>query len=402
MKLVQFGAGKIGRSFIGQLFSKAGWEVVFVDISRTIIDEMNRRGKYTVEIRDKNPRKIIIENIRGVYGDDTDAVSDEVSTADIVATAVGKEALPKIMRPIALGLVKRWRTLPSRPLDIIICENMRDAASFFKKSLISELPPDFPFEELVGLVETSIGKMVPLMSEKDRQNDPLLVYAEAYNTLIVDKKGFKGRIPEIPEIEAKDNMKAYVDRKLYIHNLGHAVLAYCAFASGKGYCYVWEAAEDAEISDIARKAMWEAGRALIAEYPREFTEKAIGAHIENLMERCKNRALGDTIYRVGRDLYRKLGPDDRLVGALNLCLKHNIHPVYIAVGIASALFFKATDEHGRMYDNDRLFHEKEMKKGARHVLRNICNIGNDDIISFIVKCYEKIKSGNSISDLAES
>jgi len=28
---VQFGAGNIGRSFIGQLFSRAGYEVIFIE-----------------------------------------------------------------------------------------------------------------------------------------------------------------------------------------------------------------------------------------------------------------------------------------------------------------------------------------------------------------------------------
>ena len=36
-KLVLFGAGKIGRSFIGQVFSRSGYEVVFIDINQEII-----------------------------------------------------------------------------------------------------------------------------------------------------------------------------------------------------------------------------------------------------------------------------------------------------------------------------------------------------------------------------
>ena len=32
-----FGAGKIGRSFIGQLFGKAGYEVVFVDMDESLV-----------------------------------------------------------------------------------------------------------------------------------------------------------------------------------------------------------------------------------------------------------------------------------------------------------------------------------------------------------------------------
>ena len=56
------------------------------------------------------------------------------------------------------------------------------------------MPQDYPFNELVGLVETSIGKMVPIMSQKDLEEDPLQVFAETYNTLIVSKRGFKNPI----------------------------------------------------------------------------------------------------------------------------------------------------------------------------------------------------------------
>ena len=74
----------------------------------------------------------------------------------------------------------------------------------------------------MGLVETSIGKMVPIMKTEDLEEDPLLVYAEPYNTLILDRKGFLGDIPHIEEFALKDNIKAWVDRKAFIHNLGHA------------------------------------------------------------------------------------------------------------------------------------------------------------------------------------
>ena len=33
-KILIFGAGKIGRSFIGQLFSRAGYELVFIDANK--------------------------------------------------------------------------------------------------------------------------------------------------------------------------------------------------------------------------------------------------------------------------------------------------------------------------------------------------------------------------------
>jgi mannitol-1-phosphate 5-dehydrogenase len=375
MKLVQFGAGNIGRSFVGQIFSRAGWEVVFVDIDSAVIDALNRKRKYTVEVRDRIPGNILVENVRGVSALDVEKVGNEVAGADIVATSVGQQALPRIMKPIALGLLKRRDVYKGKPLDIIICENMQNAAQFFKYSLEKVLPDDFPLEDSAGFVETSIGKMVPIMGDREKKSDPLLVYAEAYNTLIVDRMGFKGPIPAISELDPKENIKAYVDRKLYIHNLGHGILSYTSFVFKKEYRYIWEATFDEELHWFTEKAMRESGRALIKEYPGEFDEKGISRHVEDLLSRFGNKALGDTIYRVGRDLYRKLSPDDRLIGALNLCGKHGVEAKNISLGIAASLFFKAVDENGKMYDKDRVFHEKELAQGVERVLTNISKLG---------------------------
>jgi mannitol-1-phosphate 5-dehydrogenase len=414
MKLVLYGAGSIGRSFIGQIFSRAGWEVVFVDVDQTLIDALNEKRRYTVVVKDRVERTILVENVRGVQAGDLKAVRGEVAEADLAATAVGQGALPRVMRSLAAGLLRRWRLFPNRPLDIIICENLHNAAVFFGTALQEELrkefkllqeqkpheelsspelTEDYPFDSLVGLVETSIGKMVPIMSDKDRKRDPLLVYAEEYNTLLLDRKGFKGPVPDVPELDPKDNMKAYVDRKLYIHNLGHAVLCYVSFVFRPAYVYVWEAALDGGIAAVTRSAMWESGKALIAEYPGEFDERSMGAHIEDLLGRFGNRALGDTIFRAGRDLYRKLGPEDRLVGAVHLCLKHGVAPPSIALAIASALSFKAVDEWGEMLDRDRLFHEREAGRGFDHVMKAVCRLENPEALRLIWKFFDGIRKG---------
>ena len=394
MKLVQFGAGNVGRSFIGQLFSKAGWEVVFIDIDERIIGELNRRGEYKVEIRDREPKTIRVTNVRGVSGRDAQRVSEEISSADLVATAVGKKALQNIMHPIAEGLIKRAAHYPGRPLDIVICENMRDGARFFREGLKPYLPTSFTLEETVGLVETSIGKMVPIMTEQERARDPLLVYAEAYNTLILDRRGFRGKVPAVPGLNAKDNIRAYVDRKLFIHNMGHAVLGYVSFVFFPRYHFVWEAALNTDLLNITREAMWESGTALLKEYPGEFDEQGIGEHIEDLLLRFQNRALGDTIYRVGRDLYRKLGPDDRLVGSVSLCRRHGIVPRRIDLAVACAFFFSAVDDEDNMYENDRVFHEKEVSQGVDHLFRKVCYIEDKETLSRIRGYYEALLRGN--------
>ena len=186
-----FGAGKIGRSFIGQLFSRSGYEVVFVDILEPVIEALNKRGFYNVIIKGNREETINVTNVCGVLVSDKEKVAEEVSTADVVATSVGNNALSHIIPLIAQGLIKRYSKDKNLPLDIIIAENMRDAAEYFEKEIVKIVGNDYPLKKLVGLVETSIGKMVPIMSKKDIDEDILQVFAESYNNLILDKKGVK-------------------------------------------------------------------------------------------------------------------------------------------------------------------------------------------------------------------
>ena len=45
----------------------------------------------------------------------------------------------------------------------------------------------------------------------------------------MDATAFRNPIPPIPGLDPKQHMAAYVDRKSFIHNLGHAASAYLAY-----------------------------------------------------------------------------------------------------------------------------------------------------------------------------
>ncbi|MCS7254281.1 MAG: mannitol-1-phosphate 5-dehydrogenase [Armatimonadota bacterium] len=377
MKLLQFGAGNIGRGFIGQIFSRAGYEVVFVDVNSELITLLNERRKYTIEVRDEPPRRLLVEGVRAIHFGDTEAVVKELCECDIASTAVGVPNLPQLYPTIALGLIKRWQG-GGKPLDIIICENLRNASLHFRDGLSAHLPKDFPMDSFVGLVETSIGRMIPIMPEEVRRQDPLLLYAEAYDTLIVDGRAFKNPLPQVPQIDPKENIQAYVDRKLFIHNLGHSAVAYMAYVTDPSINYIWQALELMSVRSVAKNAMWESALSLIREYPDEFDEHNQNEHINDLLRRFSNRYLGDTVYRVGRDLIRKLGREERIIGALLLDLKHGIEPNATITVLAAALLFRATDEHGRLYPNDYEFVRKWYPRGVEAILSELCGLSMDD------------------------
>ena len=374
-KIVIFGAGKIGRSFIGQLFSRSGYEVVFVDVYKPVIDALNKDNSYKLIIKsDIGDVEWLIENVRAVNANDVDLVIDELSSCDLVCTSVGIAGLVHIIPVLAKGVLKRFQNRPDAPMDIIIAENMRDSDKYFRKSLSEHLPSDFPIDTYVGLVETSIGKMVPIMPDSVSKNDILTVYAEPYNTLILDRNGFKSNIPDVGGLQMQENIKAWVDRKLFIHNLGHACAAYAGYFYHPKLNFIYEVLEDEKIRAFVHGAMEQSANILMNIYPDEFSKKQLLDHIDDLIKRFRNKALGDTVYRVGCDLHRKLNFNDRLLAPWHAGTSRGLAVDKISEAICYALFFKAKNEQGMLFKQDAEFIGKIDEFGEGYVLENVCRI----------------------------
>ncbi|MCE5314087.1 MAG: mannitol-1-phosphate 5-dehydrogenase [Armatimonadota bacterium] len=336
-KAIQFGAGNIGRGFAGQLFSESGFEVVFVDVQQSLVDLLNERRSYPIRMACKDPWTVTITNVRAVSGLDIPAVAEEIKTADLMCTAVGVNVLPRIAPTIAAGVKARAEAKVEAPINIVICENLQNMGPFLKAEVKKALPEEYHayLEEKIGFVESVVGRMVPVMTEEQKREDPLLVLVEPYKHLPVSKAAIKGDWPEIVGVEPAGNFQSFVDRKLYAHNAGHATAAYLGYL--KGYKFVYEAMNDQQISREVRDAMEETGRALVKKHSLNAEEHQ--AHIEDLLQRFANVALGDQVARVGRDPMRKLGPDDRLVGGAKLVQECGMFPEHMCKAIAAGLHF---------------------------------------------------------------
>jgi mannitol-1-phosphate 5-dehydrogenase len=377
-KLILFGAGKIGRSFIGQLFSRSGYEVVFIDIAKNIIHELNLRKSYHIIIKDEKEEVLTINNVRGIHLNDENNIINEISTASIMAVSVGYQNLISIIPIIAKGLLKRYKIHKDYPLDIIIAENMRNGAEYMKEELKKFLPESYQIENLVGLIETSIGKMVPIIPQKEIKKDILLVYAEPYNTLIVDKLAFKNPPPDIKGLSPKNNIKAWVDRKLFIHNLGHASAAYYGYYHHPELSYMHEVLSHDDVKNFTRKVMLQSAIILDTLYPGVFTEEDILDHIDDLISRFCNKFLKDTIFRVGCDLQRKLSYNDRLMAPFHAGTKLGLNVDKIAEAIFYGTQFKATDENGNLLKNDIVFFNMINKKGVMQIIKSIGKLNDKE------------------------
>lgn len=395
-KLVQWGAGNIGRSFIGQIFARNGCEVTFIDVDKKLISALNKAGEYQViALSDREREVITVTNIKAILADDAEMTRQAVLEADYLSFSVGKNVLPKIAAQIATLIVYRYKCRPHTPLDIIIAENVHDGSSFMRSLLLPNLPPNFPFCEYIGLVETSLGKMVPLQTS----NDVLTVYAEPYNTLIVDRDGFLGSLPDFPQIRAVSPISAYVASKLYIHNLGHAASSYLGYRADKNVRFVWECLAIPDVHRDTKEAMLQASSALRAEYPLTFTDEELTAHIDDLLSRFANKALGDTVFRVGRDLGRKLAFDDRFLGAILLAEKHSLPWDYIGRAYLSAFLFDAKSEEEMSFLPDAVFlgrlAGKSMETMIRMAAGEITGAPEREMFQRVLRGFDKIKDSHT-------
>jgi mannitol-1-phosphate 5-dehydrogenase len=376
-KAVQFGAGSIGRGFLGQLFFESGYEIVFVDVDRELVRAINRRKSYPIRVVGNTSYDITVKGARAVDGTDTAAVVHELATADIAATAVGVKVLPSVAEPLARGLEARFRRPDSSPLNIIVCENMVNAAAFLKGEVRAKLSEANRalLETEVGFVDASIGRMVPLMTEEQRAEDPLLIHVEEYCELPVDKAAFKGPIPQIHNLKPYDNFQGYVERKLYVHNTGHAITAYLGHL--RAHRFIWEAIGDRAVRDQVKAALDESKEALIKRHGLNRSD--LDDHIEDVVRRFANVGLADTVFRVARDPIRKLGKDDRLVGAARAALSAGIRPTHIAFGIAAAIHY----DEPRDPESVALKELRE-REGVEAVLTKVCDLSPNDRLYDIV------------------
>ena len=230
-----------------------------------------------------------------------------------------------------------------RPLDIILCENQLGADEMMRGWINEKLTDDQRVwaDKNLGLVEASIGRMVPPLTPEMRAQDRLLICVEPYSELPVDRDAFRGEIPDLKGLIPYSPFEFYIKRKLFLHNGGHALCAYLGYE--KGYEYIWQAIADPEIYEAAKASMMASAAALVAKFGEGVREN-VESNVTDLLFRFQNKALKDTVARVGADPVRKLRRNDRIVGAALFAIEQGVDPAPIVKGIAAALKFDRAED----------------------------------------------------------
>ena len=396
--IVIWGAGRIGRGFVGDLFDAAGYRIVLVDQSKALIERLRQVGRYTVVwARGADQRQDrTITDFSALTTAQTNEVSAAVAEADLVAVAVFPKDFPDVARQLVPGLALRQKRHPEVPLDIILCANLPHAGAQFSALLHAVVPPELQEYAAthIGIVESLIIRMVADPPAEVRQRDPLLIWTNGYAELPVDGHAFKGQVPQVPGLRLADDMRAEEMRKLYTYNTFHAALAY--HGARRGYKQIVACMADPAVKAAAQGAVHESSAALRAEYG--FEEDDMARWVDGVVTQTDNPALRDTVSRYGANPRRKLRRADRLTGPTLLARRHGIATPYLIRALAAALKYEDADDEGAVYVQQQI-----AAQGLPDAIRTLCglSVAEDDLVSEIAEAYDRLRIEDRWIELAQ-
>ena len=375
MKALHFGAGKIGRGFIGAVLAEAGYKVVFIDAQQWLVEMINRQGSYDVHLIGNQPIVQHIEGISALAASD-ESVAENFVDADLVTTAVSMSRLADVAPIVARGIERRCSAGVTAPINIICCENGIRATSHLRTlvcALLDSATLSYA-DKFVGFVDCGVDRIVPIVMLEQ----PLDVAVEPYFEWCIDRTAVVGQLPNLTAAHFVDDIDAYISRKLFTLNTAHCTTAY--LGAHKGYKYIHEAICDADIRAIVLGVMRESSKALVRKFALPMAEQA--AYTETILARFANPYLGDTVARVSRDPKRKLSPQLYFSYPISMAIECGVEVDYLATAVAAALAFRSTDdaqsiELGAMIDS----------YGVENTVRDVCKIDDNKVLGLIVARY---------------
>jgi mannitol-1-phosphate 5-dehydrogenase len=333
MKAVHFGAGNIGRGFVGLILHNAGYEVVFADVNAELIDALAASRSYRVREVGAGASTSEVTNYRALNSASNAAdVVAEIATADIVTTAVGPNILRFVAPLIAEALA--GRNPSSAPLAVMACENAINATDILKFEVEKAAEP----EDLARAVfaNTAVDRIVP----GQPADAGLDVTVEAFFEWAIESGPFGDAVPVIPEAHFVSDLAPYIERKLFTVNTGHATTAYHGFVAGASS--ISEALAIPSVEAAVRAVLAETGALLIAKH--EFAPEVQQQYIETNLVRFANQELTDTVDRVGRQPLRKLSRHERFVGPAAELAERGMSFDALVATMGAALRFDVPDD----------------------------------------------------------
>ena len=290
MKSVHFGAGNIGRGFIGQVLNEAGYETTFVDIQDEIVEALKKEQQYDVILADESEEHFLVDKVTALHSDeDSDAVVEQLANADLITTAVGPKVLPIISEILAEGLTARARAGAS-PVNVIACENMVGGSEALHGYVMQHIDSRNAeaVDEVAGFPNAAVDRIVP-----EQSTEGLDVSVEPFYEWVVDESRVTGEKPDVDGITFVEDLSPYIERKLFTVNTGHAAVAYLGYAND--ILTIAEAVEDDSVREKVSAVLDETGRLLVEKHG--FDEKEHAEYKEKILTRFSNPYISDEVTR---------------------------------------------------------------------------------------------------------
>ena len=332
MKAVHFGAGNIGRGFVGLLLHEGGYDLVFSDVAPTLVETINAASAYTVHEVGPGGGDKTVTGFRALDSRaDPDAVADEIATADVVTTAVGPNILPFVAPHILEGLARR--AADAKPLQVMACENAIGATDTLRAE-IEKLAGDAwgDLQARAVFANTAVDRIVPGQPEGAGVD----VTVEPFFEWAIERGPFGEDLPNIPGAHFVDDLAPYIERKLFTVNTGHAATAYFGYVAG--ITRISDALADPGIRTKVERALEETSAFLSAAHGLDAGELA--DYRATILDRFSNEALPDTVQRVGRQPLRKLSRHERFIGPAAAAAERGLPVDGLVAAIAAALRFE--------------------------------------------------------------
>ncbi|WP_147535928.1 mannitol-1-phosphate 5-dehydrogenase [Bacillus marasmi] len=383
MLAVHFGAGNIGRGFIGNLLYHSGYETCFVDVNSEIVNLLNERKEYRVVLAEESQQEILVKNVSAINSAaNPELVIEAIAKADLITTAIGPNILPLIAGLVAEGLRKRIE-LNDQPVNVIACENMIGGSSLLKEKVYEKLSEaeKVVFDERFGFPDSAVDRIVPNQINEDK----LMVKVEPFYEWVVEETKIVGQKPEIDGITYVQELVPYIERKLFTVNTGHALAAY--FGYYFGIETINEAMENEQIKQLVEGALSESGDFIVKKYG--FDGDAHKQYIQKIMSRFANSYITDEVTRVGRSPIRKLGPNDRLVSPARQYLEVvGEEPKNLLKGIAAALSYDFAGDEEAVAVQTTI-----REKGLEAAISEYTKLESDSpLFAGIVEQYQQLNS----------
>jgi mannitol-1-phosphate 5-dehydrogenase len=384
MLAVHFGAGNIGRGFIGNLLYHSGYETCFVDVNREIVDLLNEKSEYRVVLAEPSQEEVVIKNVRAINSAlNPEQVIDAIAEADLVTTAIGPNILPFISSLVADGLRKRIERT-DKPLNIIACENMIGGTSFLKEKIYETLSADeiSLFDKRFGFPDSAVDRIVPNQVNEDK----LMVKVEPFYEWVVEEPKIIGEKPPVKGITYVQELVPFIERKLFTVNTGHALAAYFGYYFGMDT--INRAMENMQIKELVEGSLKESGAFLVKKYG--FNEEDHNKYIEKIIGRFSNAYIVDEVTRVGRSPIRKLGPDDRLISpARQYAEVFGTEPTFLLKGIAAALLYDVQSDEEAVQVQTTI-----REQGIEAAIEKYTELDSTSILfKGIVEQYQQLNTG---------